>query len=147
MFPCVTLRVVLPEMLPLVATMAVVPRSWPVARPPDVIVATPAFDDDHVTAPLRRAVVPSLYVPVGLNCCFAFFLIVGLAGVTAMDIKAAGAAVRTVEPTTEPDVAEMVDVPLAATAVARPPELMMVTPGLDDAHFTEAVTSAVEPSL
>ena len=41
-------------------------------------------------------------------------------------------AVRMVDPVTEPLVALMVEVPLAATVVARPPELMVATPVLDD---------------
>src|SRR5207244_204376 len=60
LFPCVTVRVVLPEMLPPVAAMAVVPRAWPVASPADVIVASAELDDDHVTDEVTLAVLPSL---------------------------------------------------------------------------------------
>ena len=57
---------------PEVALMLVVPVATPVARPwlPLVllIVATPVIDDAHVTDVVRFWVLPSLKVPVAVNC-------------------------------------------------------------------------------
>ncbi len=64
-------------------------------------------------------VVPSLKVPVAVNCCVVPRAIAGLAGVTAIDTRAAAVTVSVVEPETEPEVAVMVVDP-AATLVARP---------------------------
>src|SRR6185369_1385086 len=120
----VTVRTVEPVTAPEVALMVVVPVATPVARPwlPLVllIVATPVSDDAHVTEVVRSWVLPSLKVPVAVNCWVPATLIEGFAGVTAIDCNAGGGVtVSTVEPVTAPEVALMVVVP-AATAVARP---------------------------
>ena len=73
--------------------------------------------------------------------------IVGFAGVTAIDCKVAGAAVSTVEPMIEFKVAVMLLAPLAATTVARPPEVMIATEGVAEAHVTRPVMLGVVPSL
>jgi len=72
---------------------------------------------------------------------------VELAGVTAIEVSVAGAAVSTVLPTTAPWVAEMVEVPLAATAVAEPAVPIVAVAVLDEDHMTDEVMSAVEASL
>jgi hypothetical protein len=75
---------------------------------------------------------------------------VGLAGVSAIEIKVAGVTVSTVEPPMEPEVAVTVDVPWVRL-VARPwlPEvlLMVATAGLDEAQMAVVVRFWVEPSL
>ena len=75
------------------------------------------------------------------------FATVGFAGVTAIDCKVAGAAVSRVEPTIEFRVAVMLLAPLAATTVARPPEVMVATEGVAEAHVTKLVMLGVVPSL
>ena len=82
-----------------------------------------------------------------MNCWVSPFATVGFAGVTAMDCRAAGAAVNTVEPTIELRVAVMLLAPLAATIVARPPEVMVATEVVAEAHVTRAVMFGVVPSL
>src|SRR5207237_755524 len=72
--------------------------------------------------------------------------IVGLAGVTAIDRRAAGPTVKVVAPVMVPLVAEMELVPWLAPW-ARPPPPIVATPVLDDAHVAGDVRSAVEPSL
>jgi hypothetical protein len=82
-------------------------------------------------------------VPVAVNCCVSPLAIEGFAGVTAIDTRAAGIAVSVVEPTTAPNVAEMLLVPLAATTVASPLVAIVAVPGVPDAQVTEPVRFAV----
>jgi hypothetical protein len=83
----VTVNVVLPLMVPLVAEIAVVPGATATARPAFEIVAVAAVADAHVTVLDTSIVVLSLNVPVATNCCWAPFAIDGNEGVTAIDIS------------------------------------------------------------
>ena len=65
----------------------------------------------------------------------------GLAGVTAIDCSAGGVGgvtVNTVVPTTEFNVALIVLVPTPAP-VAKPPAVIVATPGVAEAHVTVLV--------
>ena len=64
----VTVRVVLPEMAPEVARTVVDPLPTAVARPAVLIVATVTAEELHVVVLVRFCVVPSLKVPVAVNC-------------------------------------------------------------------------------
>ena len=64
----VTVRLVLPEMEPEVARMVVDPVPTAVARPAVLIVATVPAEELHVAVLVRFCVVPSLKVPVAVNC-------------------------------------------------------------------------------
>ena len=94
---------------------------------------------------MRFAVELSEYVPVAVNCCVRPFATEGLAGVTAIDWRAAAETVMTVDPVTPDRVAVIDDVPVA-TAVARPVALMVATDGVADAQVTRFVMFAVELS-
>lgn len=50
------------------AEIVVVPAAAPLANPAAVIGATLAADEFHVTCVVRSTVLPSLKVPVALNC-------------------------------------------------------------------------------
>jgi len=71
---------------------------------------------------------------------------VGLPGVTAMDCSVAAVTVSTVEPTTDPDVALIVLVPIA-TAVASPPAPIVAVAVVPEAHVTALVRFCVVLSL
>src|SRR5580765_4337287 len=141
--------------VPEVALIVVVPVATPVARPwvPLVllIVATPVSDEAHVTDVVRFWVLPSLKVPVAVNCWVPLMPIEGFGGVTANDCNVGGGVtVSTVEPVIVPEVALIVVVP-AATPVARPwvPLVLLIvaTPVSDEAHVTDVVRFWVLPSL
>ena len=83
----VTVAVVLPVMLLIVAEIVVVPPPCPVARPPDEIVATGVFDELQVTLDVTFAVVLLLYVAVAVNCCVAPLAKLGSEGVTVMAVS------------------------------------------------------------
>ena len=73
-------------------------------------------------------------------------MMVGVAGVTAIDDRVAAVTVNVVEPTTAPLVALIVDVP-TFTAVANPAALIVAFAGVPDDHVTLPVRFCVELSL
>jgi hypothetical protein len=58
-------------------------------------------------------VLPSVKVPVAVNCCVVPAGIEGMAGVTEIDTSVACVTVRVVVPTIEPDVAVTLALPIA----------------------------------
>ena len=63
-----TVRVVEPLTLPDVAVIVLWPAPCVVARPAPLMVATPLSDEDQLTLEVRFCVVPSLKLPVAVNC-------------------------------------------------------------------------------
>lgn len=102
----VTVRIADPEIAPSEAVMVEVPASNPVARPwlPDelLIDATASVAELHVTAVVMFWLLPSVYVPVAVNCCVALTAIIGDGGVIEMDVSAAELTVRLALPVTPP---------------------------------------------
>jgi hypothetical protein len=140
-----TVNTVEPVIPPSVALMVEVPVDNPVASPPLVIVATEVVADAHITWLVRSCVELSEKVPVAVNWSVVPTGILGLAGVTAIDCKTAAVTVRTVEPLIPPSVALILEVPVA-TAVARPPLVMVATDVVADAQVTWLVRFWVELS-
>lgn len=128
--------------------MVLDPAATPVATPAALMVATPVLEDVQVTVAVMLLVLPSLYVPVAVNCCVAPAAMLGDAGVTAMELSVGAFAdtVSVAEPETLLYVAVMLVDP-AATALAIPPLLMVAIPVLLAVHVADDVTSVVEPSL
>jgi hypothetical protein len=142
----VTVRVVCPEIVPEVALMVEVPAALVVARPLLTIVAAVVLDELQVTCVVIAWVVESEYVPVAVNCWVAPTALLGLAGVTAIEVKVTAAVtVRVVCPEIVPEVALMVEVP-AALAVASPLLTMVAAVVLDELQVTCVVISRVVPS-
>ncbi len=79
-------------------------------------------------------------MPVAVNCWVSPLAIDGFAGVTAMDTRVAAVTVSVVVPLTLPDVALMVEVPVA-TAVASPPAVMVATLVVAELHVAVLVRS------
>jgi hypothetical protein len=78
--------------------ICVVPAATPVANPVAApIVANAVFDDFQATLVVMFFVELSVYVPIAVNCCVFPATIEGDAGVTAIDLSVAPAAV-TVSP-------------------------------------------------
>ena len=92
---------------------------------------------------------PSLNVPIAVNCCDAPTAIVVLEGLTAIDSKDAGATVKFVCALWAPNIA-VIDVVPAPAVVATPcaPEALLITAtdGCEDPHVTVVVRSWVLPS-
>ena len=93
----VTLRVVLPVMLPLAAEIVTLPAPVAVASPFDpeavLMLARLAFDEDHVTCPVRFWVLLSEKIPVATNCNVLPLAMLGSAGVTSIETKVAAVTV------------------------------------------------------
>ena len=140
-----TVRVVVPSIAPDFAWMIVAPGPTPVANPEALIVATVGKSDIHMTELVRfRVVVPSLYVPVAMNCSVPPTAIVGFCGVTTIEVRLT--TLSCVEPLMPPEVAWMVVVP-AANPMADPDALIDATVELEEDHVADRVRSTLEPSL
>jgi hypothetical protein len=106
-------------------------------------VASPVL---QVAVLVRFWVDASVYVPVAVNCRNVPGFIVGIAGVTAIDFKAAAVTFSVVAPLIEPEAAVMVDVPCALVC-ARPALLIVAVVVDDEVHVAELVKSLVDPSV
>src|ERR1700722_13671676 len=142
----VTVRVVLPLMLPELAWMVVEPVPTAVARPAALIVATVTAEELHVAVLLRFCVVPSLNVPVAVNCCVPPFETEGFAGVTAIDTSVAAVTVSVVLPVMLLEAAWIVVEPVV-TAVAKPATLIVATVTAEELHVAVLLRFCVVPSL
>src|ERR1019366_7796318 len=85
----VTVSVVLPETRFSFAVISDVPAAMAVAVPDILMPATAGVAEDHVTASVMSRDVPSEYVPVAVNFAVWGTAILGLAGVTAIDVNVA----------------------------------------------------------
>jgi hypothetical protein len=113
----VTVSVVVPLTEPALAVIWAVPApvllANPAVPPPVLIVPTPGVSELHSTVPVMFCVLPSVYVPVAVNCSVVPSAITGIAGVTATDTSTAGVTVNVVEPLIPTDVAVTVVLPNA----------------------------------
>ena len=141
----VTVRVVLPEILPEVAVIVAVPAATAVARPLLLTVATDVLDELQVTCAVISWLVPSEYLPEAASCWLFPAGMLGLAGVTDMEVRVAAVTVRVALPEILPEVAAMVARP-AAPDVARPLLLTVATELLDELQVTCVVISWLVPS-
>ena len=140
----VTVRVVLPEIVPEVAVIEAVPAATAVARPLLLTVTTDVFEEVQVTCAVISRLMPSEYVPVAVNCWVTPTGILGLTGVTDTEDRVAEVTVRVLFPEINPEAAVMVVVP-AATVVTRPLLLTVATDGFDEVQMTCVVISKLVP--
>jgi len=91
-------------------------------------------------------VVPSLYRPLAVKSAVPPTGILGVSGEIWIDCSVAAVTVSTVDPETDPSVAEMVLVPMA-TAVASPPVEMVAVVVVSEAQVTWLVKFFVVVSL
>jgi hypothetical protein len=145
-----TLSVVAPVMPAEVALIVAAPALPVVTRPCDpptlLICAMVGTLDVHCTVCVRFCVLLSLKVPVAVNCCDTPSGIVGIAGVTVIDIKTAGVMFTVVEPDTEPRVATMALFPIARLLTS-PAGFTVATFVLTLLQLTELARFSVLPSL
>lgn len=99
----------------------------------------------HVAVVVRFCVVPSVYLPVAVNCRYVPGFIVGLAGVTVMDVRVAAETCRVVAPLTLPEAAVIVVDP-CALVVARPLLAITATVVDDEVQVAVLVRSIMDPS-
>src|ERR1700722_2230237 len=126
--------------------MVEVPPPAAVTRPLEDMVATAGVVEDQATLLERFCVLPSLKVPVAVNCCVAFLASVGFAGVTVKVFSVTAVTVSDADPVTAPDVPLIAEVP-ADFAVARPAAVIVATAEVWDVQVTLEVMSWEVPSL
>jgi hypothetical protein len=145
----VTVSVLLPDIEPDVAVMCAVPVATLVANPWLVatllIVATAGESELHCTVVVMSCVLLSVNVPVAANCCVVPSGMEGIAGVTAIETRAAGVTVRVVDPLTVADVA-VTDVFPTPTADATPWPFTVAMAVLVVFQVAVCVKSCVLPS-
>lgn len=136
--------------LPKVALIVTVPLPALVANPVALMIATAAEDVFHCAAEVKSCTVPSLKVPVAVNCCVVPRGMDGLCGLIAIDTSTAGLTTRLAEVVTPPAVTEIVLDPVA-TEAARPcvgaESLIVATATFDEVQYADCVTSCVVLSL
>lgn len=142
----VVVRTVEPAIVPEVAEIVVLPFCvLLLAKPPDAIVAIFVFDELQITELVKFVVLPSVLVPIAVNCCVVPATIEGFAGVTAMDTRAGGTTVTNDAPSTRPWIAFTVTGP-DAMPVARPVLVKLKTLVLSIAvHVTALLMSCEIP--
>jgi len=130
---------------PELAVMVAVPTPVPVANPLPATVATVIEDEPHVTELVRVCVLPSLYVPVAVNCWLVPFAIVVLEGTIDMETRTGAVTATLAEPVTAPELALMLAVP--SWLPITNPAVTVATAGEEDVHVAAAVRSCVVPSV
>jgi hypothetical protein len=136
--------------VPDVAVMLAVPCPAPVATPALLIVAVAGVSDVHVAVLVRFCMLPSVYVPIAVNCCVVPRAIEGVGGVTAIETSAAAVTVSTVDPLIDPEVAVMLAVPSAtvvAIPIVEPVLLIVATLVVSELHCTVVVMFCMLPSV
>jgi len=139
-----TVRGVDPLTEPDVAVIVVVPKTIVEANPLLLIVADDVLDV-HTAVLVRSCWLPSVNVPVAVNCTDIPSGTDGLAGVTAIEFSTAAVTVSRADPLTEPKVAVIVVDPTDALE-ARPVLLMGATDPLEVVQVAVLVRSEVVPS-
>lgn len=114
----VTVRSVEPLTEPAFAVIVAWPTVVPCASPPVAMVATKGTEELQLTEAVKSCVLPSLKVPVAVNCWVVLMGSSGFCGVTCKDTRL-GTTLKLVEPVCVPKVAARVVLP-RARAVACP---------------------------
>jgi len=148
----VTVKVVLPEILPEVAVMAVTPTETAVARPVlATTVAADVFEELQVTCVVISKLVPSAYVPMAVNWERNPRGTLRLPGVTDIKDKVEGFTTLMVAlPDILPEVTILISEAVITAepgprAVAKPLLLTVSADGLDELQLTCVVRSWLVP--
>lgn len=146
----VTVRVSLEETPFAVAVIVEVPAVNPIARPCaplKLMLATRGFDELQFTRPVAFSVVPSLSVPVAVNCTVVPRAIDAIVDETTSFVIAGAPTVRVTLPLTPESVPVIFALPCARVVTAPVPETTVATFVLDEVQVTLAVRSLLVPSL
>jgi hypothetical protein len=111
-----------------------------------LIVVTPVVLELHPTVFVMFWLLPSVKVPVAVNCCVVPSGICGIAGVMAIETSAAGVTLKVVKPLVEPAVAVTLALPWL-TLVAKPWPSTVAMLLSAELHLADVVKSSVLPSL
>jgi hypothetical protein len=125
-----------PLILPELAVIVVTPEAIPVASPPVLMLAISGAEELHITESVTFLLLPSLNVPMAVNCSVVPTTSEGSGGPTTIDTRVGTTFTeRVVAPFTPPEVAVMVVVP-GAMPVARPAALIAATSIAEEVQLT-----------
>jgi hypothetical protein len=99
------------------------------------MIATVADDEAHVTTDVISCVLPSVYVPVAVNCWLSPRATAGACGLIAIDTSAAGFTVSTADVLTPPEL-----IPIAVVPVPS----VLASPAVIAVSLIVATVAAVE---
>jgi len=133
----VTVSAADPLIVPKLAVTVALPCVTPVARPSALIVAMEVAEDNHVHVLVRFCVLPSLYVPVAVNCWASPAGTDTVEGINEIETNT-GETVSVADPFTPSIAAVMVEDP-DVTLVARPVPLTVATEVAEDVHVAMLV--------
>jgi hypothetical protein len=134
-------------LLPRVAVTLIRPGAMPVPIPLlDPIERMVGSEEDQVTWCVMSRVLPSLNVPLAVNCCLVPWAMLPFAGWIAIEVRLAAFTVSSDEPVTPPNAAVMVDVPML-TELSKPLAVILATLVADEVHFATPVMSCTLPSV
>jgi hypothetical protein len=142
---CPTFSVAVPLTKPDVAVMTAVPTPSPLATPPPAMLAT-VEDEVQVTELVRSCALPSLYVPVAVNCWLVPLAIDALPGLTDIDTNTGDVTAKLVEPVIVPEVAVIIVLP-GLTLVASPLLLTVAIVVADEVQVAVLVRFCLVPLL
>lgn len=146
----VTVKVVDPVIVPEVAMMLEVPGVRVLAKPAAFTVTTVWVSEDHVTMLVRSCMLPSLNVPIAVNCCELLDESERFVGVTVIATSTAALTVNRVEAALAPKLALIVAVPvliLLASPWVPIALLTVATAVVSELHCTELLMFCVVPSV
>ena len=130
---------VLSQTFPTQALTFALPALMPDATPEFEIVATALLSEPHATPMVRSWLVPSLKIPVAVNCCAPPAGMVGMYGEIVIELRFAEVTCKVPCADIPLKVAEMLEVPLA-TLCAKP-DWTVATLVLDEDHAARLVRS------
>jgi hypothetical protein len=136
-----------PVAVPCVAEIVDWPTATPVATPVELTLAAAAFDDAQVAELVRFCVVPSLYIPVAVNCSFALRDMEALGAVIAIDCSVGAVMVSATMLEVTPFCVAMMLLEPTPVPVARPTALIVAAAAFDELQVAELVKFWVVPSL
>ena len=145
-----TVMVVELDMVPCLAETVVEPAVKAEARPDAEMLATVVLEEVQVTPPVMFTTLPSVNVPVAVNCCVLPPGTDGFVGVTAIDTSVGAVTVNDAVPLMAPCIAVMFTGPPAANPFATPwfPAALLIVAiaVFEEDHVTDVVNACVELS-
>jgi len=142
----VAVALIAPELMPIVVVPVPSVLASPAVPAVLLIVATVATVELQCPLCVRSCVLPSVKVPVAMNCCVMPRETVGAGGLIVIDTSAAAVTVSSVDPLTVPELAVMLAIPIT-TICASPALLIVAVETVSDDHVAVLVRSCVLPSV
>jgi hypothetical protein len=112
----------------------------PLANPAELILNTLGWEETHATELVRSWLLPSVKVPIAVNCSPVPRGMEALAGLTAIEAREGATTVQPVAPVMPPELARMVVLPWLLE-LANPALLIVATAGAEELQVAVLVKS------